>query len=191
MKVNNLHVLCQVGGGRGAAGPPQLLGHVAPVPPRGPGLHWPAPRHLRWVTSTSSWPHNLTIALSIGASNEPSRKFDNHGEGLRGVVVIGVFSVIVKSSRTFEALLAISILVRPSSAAPVSGPREAGRRVQSAGARTRRHPSLSLFQPMDTITAAIHSRQHQHRHKKVVTSKQRQTSLTCLLVSRRRPRRRG
>ena len=59
--------------------------------------------------------------------------------------------------------------------------------------RTRRHPSLSLFQPMDTITAAIHSRQHQHRHKKVVTSKQRQTSLTCLLllVSRRRPRRRG
>ena len=86
MKVDNLPVLCQVGGGRGAAGPPQLLGHVAPVPPRGPGLHWPAPRHLRWVssTSTSSWPHNLTIALSIGASNEPSRKFDNHGEGPRG-----------------------------------------------------------------------------------------------------------
>ena len=187
MKVDNLHVLCQVGGGRGAAGPPQLLGHVAPVPPRGPGLHWPAPRHLRWVTSTSSRPHILTLALSIEASRENL----TITEKASGVVVIGVFSVIVKSSRTFEALLAISILVRPSSAAPVSGPREAGRRVQSAGARTRRHPSLSLFQPMDTITAAIHSRQHQHRHKKVVISKQRQTSLTCLLVSRRRPRRRG
>ena len=36
------------------------------------------------ATSTSSWPHNPNLALSMGASNEPSRKFDNHGEGPRG-----------------------------------------------------------------------------------------------------------